>query len=623
MKIIRKIIRITAFILIVALFSCAITLFVITDPNVPIKEFGEFDMAPLNKLTEKYDLYDSDGEFICSATKSGNLKIEFEEISDNTKNAFISIEDARFYEHGAIDIKRIGGAIVKDVATMSAKEGASTITQQLVKNTYLSPEKTISRKVREIRIARAIEQRLSKDEILGLYLNSLYFGNNIYGIETASQRFFGKSASKLELDESATLAAIINNPKKFDPFKNKDNTESRKRLVLKRMFELGHISQKEYDSACEETVFTNRIANENLFFNYAVAAAEQGTVRTAYDRDIQKTVTGAVNGLVDSSEYTVAAVVFDVKTEEIVAAASNTYMNLAGVKRQPGSTIKPLLCYAPALDSGIITPVTPLLDEPTNFGGYMPNNYLGQYYGWTTASECLSKSLNIPAVKLLNMNGVDKSKTTASKLGITFSANDNGLALALGGMEYGVDICALGRAYCKIADGGKKAIKPESAYFINRMLTDCARNGTAKKLSDIPNIAAKTGTVGTSNGNTDAYCIAYNRRYVTAVWAGALNGTLPEEITGGGLPTEICAEIMKRPELKSGAFDRPKTIVSIDIDSSELYKNHKVLAAKSTTLPKDRFSAEFSIFNMPDKKTDEDLFFGDYEDFRIVDGFID
>lgn len=623
MKIIRKIIRITAFLIIVAILSCAITLFVITDPNVPIKEFGEFDMEPLNKLTEKYDLYDANGELICSATKNGNLKIEFDELSEDTKNAFISIEDARFYEHGAIDIKRIGGAIVKDIATMSAKEGASTITQQLVKNTYLSPEKTVSRKIKEIRIARAIEQRLSKDEILGLYLNSLYFGNNIYGIETAAQRFFGKSAADLKLDESATLAAIINNPKKFDPFTHKENTENRKRLVLQRMLELGHISREDYETALEETEFASTAANETLFINYAVATADKSTVQTAYDGNIQETVINALNRLIGAENYTVAAMVFDVKTEEIVAAASNTYKNLAGVKRQPGSTIKPLLCYAPALDSGIITPVTPLLDEPTNFGGYKPNNYLGKYYGWLTASECLSKSLNIPAVKLLNMNGIDNSKATANKLGIEFSANDTGLALALGGMEHGVDLCSLGRAYCKIADGGKKAIKAESAYFVNQMLTECAQDGTAKKLSGISNIAAKTGTVGTVNGNTDAYCIAYNKRFVTVVWAGALDGTLPEDITGGSLPTEICAEIMKRPELKSGAFDKPKTVISIDLDASELYKNHKVIAAKSTTLPKDRVSAEFSIYNMPSKKTDEDLFFGNYEDFRIVDGFVD
>ncbi len=578
-------------------------------------------MTPLNRLSEKYDLYDENDEFIRSVTKNGNLKIEFDKLSEDTKNAFISIEDARFYEHGAIDIQRIGAAAIKDISTKSAKEGASTITQQLVKNTYLSPEKTIARKIKEIRIARAIEQRLSKDEILGLYLNSLYFGNNIYGIETAAHRFFGKSASELRLDESATLAAIINNPAKFDPFKHKENTENRKKLVLQRMLDLGHITQAEYDDACAETKFIDSMANENLFYNYAVAAATHNTVNTAYNSDIQKSVLSAINELVHSSDYTVAAVVFDVKTEKIVAAASNTYKNLSSMKRQPGSTIKPLLCYAPALDNGIITPVTPLLDEPTNFGGYAPSNYLDKYYGWISAAESLSLSLNIPAVKLLNINGIEKSKSTAQKLGIEFSAKDDGLALALGGMEYGVDLCSLGRAYCKIADGGKNLIKPETAYFINKMLTDCARKGTAKKLSDISDIAAKTGTVGTSKGNTDAYCIAYNRRYVTVAWAGSTEDFLPNDVMGGTLPTEICAEIMKRPEMKSGAFQKPKTVISIDIDANELYKNHKIVAARSTTLPKDRVSAEFSIYNMPDKKADEDLFFGDYEDFRVVDGF--
>ncbi len=621
-KIIRRVIRITAFLILVAIIGFAAALFVITDPNVRIKQFGEFDMAPLSRLTEKYDLYDADGNFLSSVTKNGNLKIDFDKIGEDTKNAFISIEDARFYEHGAIDIRRIGAALIKDIATGSAKEGASTITQQLVKNTYLTPEKTFSRKVREIRIARAIEQRLSKDEILGLYLNSLYFGNNIYGIETASRRFFGKSAAEIELDESAALAAIINNPAKFDPIKHRENTESRKKLVLERMLDLGHITKEEYLDACNETEFVTTYANENIFYDHAVSAAAQTSVRTAYEGAIQAHVLGAMS-LASRADLTAAALVFDVKTEEIVAAASNTYKNLVGMKRRPGSTIKPILCYAPALDSGVLTPVTPLLDEPTDFGSYKPTNYLGKYYGWVSATESLSQSLNVPAVKVLNINGIEKSKDVARKLGITFSDNDNGLALALGGMEYGVDLRSLGRAYCRIAGGGKNAIKEESAYLLNKMLTECAKSGTAKKLSRIPNIAAKTGTVGTETGNTDAWCIGYNKKYVTLVWVGAPEGYLPEDVTGGSLPTEICAEIMKRPELRSGAFDRPETVISVDIDATELYKNHRVAAAKSATLPKDRVRAEFSIYNMPDRKADEDLFFGDYENFRVVSGFDD
>lgn len=623
MNTIRKIIRITVFVLLLALLCGIIAVVIVTDPRVPVAGFDEFSAAPLTGIAEKCEICDSEGNVIFLAGRNGNPKTELAALKEDTANAFIAIEDARFYEHGAVDVKRIAGAVVSDVASMSAKEGASTITQQLVKNTYLTPEKTLTRKLKEVRIARAIEDRYTKSEILELYLNSLYFGSDTYGIESAARRFFGKHADSLTLDESATLAAIINNPRKYDPLTKKENTEKRKRLVLGRMASQGFISEDERAEAEKETALASAVVNGNLFINYVAYGKNDRKVRTAFDARIQLALESAMNGLVTNGEYTAAAIIFDVKSEEIVAAASNTFANIAGLKRQPGSTIKPLLCYAPALESGLITPITPLLDVPTDFGGYAPHNYNGEYCGWISAKDSLKKSLNIPAVKLLDMNGIERSKQTAAKLGIDFGENDNGLALALGGMEYGVDLATLGRAYCKIAAGGKHAVSKETAYFINSMLTECAASGTAKKLAGVANVAAKTGTVGTSGGDTDAYCVAYNPRYVAAVWIGTPGGKLPDGITGGSLPAEICAQIMKRPELKSGAFAKPKTIVSVDLDATELEVFHRVTPAGSFTLPKDRLSAEFSIYHMPKKKCNEDLSFGDYENFKVVEGFLD
>lgn len=601
----------------------AIALVVVTDPNVRVDALGEFDAAPLERIEEKYDVYDGEGNRICVVTADGNLQTELSALSDETKHAFIAIEDARFYEHGAVDLQRMGGALLKDLVTASAKEGASTITQQLVKNVYLSPEKTLRRKMKEIRIARGVERVRTKDEILELYLNSLYFGNHIYGVEAASLRFFGKSASELALNESAALAAIINNPGKFDPYRRNEQLEARKRLVLERMLRQKYITREEYTAACKKTEFRDKAADNHLFLQFATGNSPHREIHTAYDGKLQQIAESALDGTAIAANYATAVVVFDVQTEEIVAATSNTYQNLTSVKRQPGSTIKPILCYAPALDDGAISPVTPLLDTPTNFGGYAPRNYEDKYYGWISAADSLSKSLNIPAVKLLNIVGVDRAKQTAEKLGISFSENDNGLALALGGMEYGTDLQSLGRAYCKIAAGGKGCIRSESAYFINKMLQDCAENGTAKRLSGIGNVAAKTGTVGNASGNTDAFCVAYNAKYVVLAWAGSENGYLPSDVTGGTLPAEICADMMKCPALRSEAFAKPKTVVSIDLNAEEMEVRHKIVPAGTTTLPKDRITAEFSIYHLPEKKAQEDLFFGDYDDFKVVDGFVD
>lgn len=598
---------------------CAVV--VITDPNVNIGGLPDFDAAPLEKISDTREIYDADGKLVCKIGGNGRLYADYSELKPETVNAFLSIEDSRFFEHGAVDVQRILKAAATDILSGSAKEGASTITQQLVKNTYLSPEKTIMRKIKEVRLARAVEKDMSKDEILGLYLNSLYFGNNIYGIETASRRYFGKTASEITVGESALLAAMINNPGKYDPISRPENAEKRRKLVLRRMLELGHLSDNDYELACAPINPVSTRINGNVFFGYAAKETASDKIFTALDGNIQKIIESALSET-EGREFVSKVIVTDCKSGKTVAAASNTFSDIAGLKRSPGSTIKPLICYAPALENKIITPITPLLDAQTDFGGYSPKNYPNKFHGWVTAENALSMSLNVPAVKLLDMNGMNKSKALCEKLGIEFSENDNGLALALGGMTNGVDLLPLCRAYSVIAAGGKNIISKESAYLLSSMLMKCASSGTAKALNGL-GVAAKTGTVGTAEGNTDAYCIAYNGRYVVGVWCGTTEGYLPEGLTGGEMPTSICAEIFKNSALQCGAVEKPNTIVTVEIDANELELNHRIVAASSATLPKDRISAEFSIYNMPGRKADEDLFFGKYENFDIVDGFTD
>lgn len=618
---IRTVLRAGVAITLAVVIGGAAVIYVVTDPSSSFAK-ESWDSSPLVAINEGVRLYDKNGAFMCKVNRNGYGKADISDLADHTKQAFIAVEDARFYEHGAVDVRRMAAALIKDISTLSAKEGASTITQQLAKNTYLSPEKTITRKLKELRIARAIEQRYDKDEILEMYLNSLYFGSNIYGIETASHRFFDKRAADLTLDESAALAAVINNPGRYDPFAHPDAAEARKRLVLSRMEKRGYITAEEREAASRPTEYIYSRYNNKHFVDLSLRDAKHCDVDTMYDAETQMALERALTDVSSSysGEYTAAALVLDVATGAPVAAASNTYTDLSEERRSPGSTIKPLVCYVPALERGLVSPVTPILDARTNFGGYVPKNYKDEYYGWTTTTECVARSLNIPAIKLLDMVGTEKAKKVASGMGLTFSESDNGLALALGGMTHGATLRELAEAYRVIAAGGCDIIGEDTAYLMTSMLVECAERGTAKELRGC-GVAAKTGTVGSPDGDTDAYCISYNPKYVVAVRVSG--NKLPEGITGGTMPAEVCRKMMERSESGCGAFTRPKTIVSIEIDARELNDRHRVTVAAPDTLPKDRIAAEFSIYHMPDKPEGSDLPFGDYENFKIVDGFVD
>lgn len=616
-KIIRKIIRVTALLTAAAILSAGVFVYFATAPTGSVA----IDLNPAERTSKIRRIYDGIGKEIFEVNGMGRLYTAVPDLPEHTVNAFIAIEDTRYFEHDGFDLRRIASAALKDILTLSVREGASTITQQLAKNLWLDPQKTLSRKIAELKIARCLEKKYSKEQILEMYLNSLYFGSGIYGISSAARRFFGVDADRLDLGQSAMLAGIINNPSVYDPYKHNDAAESRKRLVLRRMLECGFITEREMRVAKYPTPLIDSRVNGDIFALYALRCGD-GDVITEYDFTLQQCVKNAVEKYADA-DAVISAIVLDVRSEKPVAAAANTYVDISAAKRQAGSTVKPLICYAPALETGLITPVTPMLDKPVSFDGYRPANYGGIYYGWVTAAESLSRSLNVPAVKLLDMIGISRAKDFAARFGLHFSDNDNGLSMALGSSFNGEDLFTLARAYCRLARCDGSAVSRETAYLITAMLEQCADTGTAKSLSGIPDVAAKTGTVGSESGNSDAYCIAYNPGYVVAVWAGSDGKPLPDGFTGGGAPAEICAEILKNSAFYSGAFKRPDTVVSVAIDASELQTHHKVVRADSRTPLRDRMPAEFSIYNMPESRLSEDIRPGDYDNFRIIDGFVD
>lgn len=601
---------------------------------------------PLNKeaLSSPYislQVFDSENRPIKEDNEINKAVVNISNISDSTKNAFISIEDKSFYNHHGVNYKRIFKAMINNLKARSLKEGASTITQQLVKNTQLTSEKTFERKIKEIALAQRLEKNYTKDEILELYLNVIYFGNNCYGIENASNYYFSKDAKYLSLEESAMLAGLIKSPAKYSPIKNYDNALSRRNLVLKEMYQDKCISASEYNLAKNSPINLN-INNQpkNKLNSYSQASIDEAEevlgiparqialkgykIYTYQNSEKQEVLDEALKKQNISSDY--AGIVIDNEGHSIVAYNGNSIFKILDAKRQPGSCIKPILVYGPALNEDIIYPCSQLLDEKTTISDYTPKNVGGVYRGYVSARDALSKSINIPAVKVLSYVGIDKAKAYAEHMGIEFDAKDDSYTLALGGMTYGVNIKDLAGAYSSFANNGsyskprfisfitdknnkliyinkpktEQVMREDSAYLLTDMLRTCAKTGTAKKLASLGiDIASKTGTVGKKNSkqNLDAWNVSYTKDQTCAVWLGNLDNS-PIDYAGGNQPTEIVKNYFSLVSDIS-TFDRPSSIVERDIDETELNENHRIMLANVYMPERYKHKELFSSLNLP------------------------
>lgn len=639
----------------------------IIEPRVKINGFAELDSARLENVSKTISILNASDEPIADSIYDNNkIYTKIGDLPQHTPAAFVAIEDKRFYSHHGVDYLRILSAAKNNVFSRSIKEGASTISQQLIKNTHLKNDKTFSRKLQEIRIARDLERRYDKSQILEMYLNILYFGNNIYGIGTAANVMFDKSASELTLAESATLAGIINSPAELNPYIHPEKTVKRRNLVLKRMREQGMISQAEYEAAVgSELTLSSRSIVINQYVNSCIAEAREILMKdkseifgegyqigTYFDDELQSSVDGLIaSHTVENGEINV--IIAENSSGSFIVNSSDSKHDIALVKRQPGSTIKPFVCYAPALEAKTVYPITPILDEKTAFGEWEPSNYNDKYYGWVSVEESLSHSLNIPAIKLLESNGIVRAKNVARGFGIDFDAHDDSLALALGAMKDGVTLNTLADAYRTLANGGKyckgryiryikdkdgnvvysaqnkssgQAINADNAYLLTVMLQKCAQSGTAKQIKYAScHAAAKTGTVGTKDGNTDAYCIAYTPRYTVAVRIGATGSEpIANEYSGGTLPAKLCKSILSALGDKSD-FAAPDTIVKLNVDLDELNNNQKVMLAGDEVKDINKISAYFSgsnvprVYSKPRTYIEEDSILDDFDNFKIVD----
>ncbi|MBE7079818.1 MAG: penicillin-binding protein [Clostridiales bacterium] len=584
-------------------------------------------------------IYDRYGEIIQNVGIFSNRQsTPIEEIPQHTKNAFICVEDKRFYQHNGFDSKRIFKAVYNNAKAHAFREGASTISQQLIKNTHLSQEKTVKRKLREWKLTRALEREYTKDEILEKYLNTIYFGHSCFGIRSASEFYFGKLPSALNLSESAILAGLVKSPNNYSPFKNPQRCETRKKTVLGLMANNGYIDKdEEINAICESLPIqpTSEAVDRGYFhllFDELSEITSASHLRlggnieifTEFDPDLQKQLQEATAEI--SSDK--SAFVLDGHSGLFKACIST----IGNAKRLPGSVIKPLLVYAPALEENLISPATPILDEKVNYGGYTPENYNGKYHGYISAREALAKSLNIPAVKLLQSLGVQKGSEYLGRLHLTVDKEDESLALALGGMKHGFSLQNLTNAYASLLNSGKfsncgfiqslkindilvyrfdkkerAVFSKETAYLTTDILKTAVKEGTAKKLRNLPfDIACKTGTVGTSKGNTDAYAIAYTTQDVTSVWLGNADNQMISD-TGGGTPCHILQQINHYLYGQYGnipAFNKPSQVVEVSLDKISYYDTHTIQLSDDNAPVNYRFTELFNKRHIPAKKSD-------------------
>ncbi len=524
------------------------------------------------------------------STSDNSVWLESHEISDNVKKATVAIEDERFYTHSGIDLKRTIGATAKfglsKIGIGDASYGGSTITQQVIKNITNEKDKSATRKIKEILRAIALEKECSKDEILTLYLNIVYFANQCTGIESAAQLYYGKPASDLSVPEAAAIVGITQTPAKFDPYVHPENTLDKRNLVLSKMYELEMISKEEYNKYKEQPlgVIPKKSRGENKIMSYFLDQvvsdvisdlqdkkgyskefAEQQVfngglkIYTTIDPKIQTSIENVYKSASNfpNSGVQSAMVVMDPYTGEVkglvggIGEKTARGLNRATqTRRQPGSAIKPLSVYGPALENNTITQATVVKDEKITIGNdnWEPKNSYSGFKGDMLIPEAVGRSSNIPAVKVLEMLGISKSYNfMEKKLGLKLNPSDkNYSSLALGGLTDGFTVEEMAAAYSAFPNGGmyikphtytkvydanndlilenkstgQRAFSEETAYLMTDLLSYPveASYGTAQAAT-ISGVDTY-GKTGTTSDNYDKWFVGFSGSYVGAVWYG-------------------------------------------------------------------------------------------------------
>ena len=542
--------------------------------------------------------YDINGNVIYTTlSEERRVPVSIDKIPKHVQQAFIAIEDNRFYEHSGIDYRGTARALV---STLSGREvqGGSTITQQLAKNAFLTQERSIIRKIKEAFIAKELEHKYTKDEILTMYLNQIYFGQGAYGIESASLYYFGKHVQNLDISEAATLAAIPKSPNYYNPFENPKESKNRQELVIDQMVKYGFISADSAAKAkAKKMVYSTSHKQQNnprgYFFDMISqkVIAEVGAdalykgglkIYTTLDMDMQLAAEKAMRHLpnyyTDGKKLTqpqMALAAVDPKTgyvKAMIGGRGQDKFNRATLAvRQPGSAFKPFV-YLTAMQNGF-TPASIIEDKEEEFAkGWKPQNSDMQWHGKVSLRTALKRSLNVPTIKLAREVGVDKIVANVERMGITTlvdsgAYSDVNLAMALGGLSKGVNPLEMASAYGVLATNGlynkpiallkivdrdgkvlyqakpqsKRVVDAASAYLTTNMLEDVLVSGTGGGMGIGRPAAGKTGTTDTY---IDAWFVGYTPDLSTAVWVGDDNNKPMQRMYGSGAPLSIWHEFM-------------------------------------------------------------------------------
>lgn len=559
-------------------------------------------------------VFDNQGRFVGRILPEKRYWVSIDRIPVFLQKAVVAVEDARFYEHGGIDIRGIARALVKDVVKRRLAEGGSTITQQLIKNRYLSGVKTIERKIDEARMAIDFEQKYSKKQILEMYFNEIYYGNGAWGIAQAARLYFDKKPDELTDAECAQLAGVQKNPARYNPLGKPDHVTGRRDVVLKRMEDLNMISSRQRQTlrAHPASVVKPGQAPQylthvrsKLIERYGAEIIEQGglEVTAALDLNLQKRAEQVLAEGVKriSPELQGALISLNPLTGDVLAAVGgidavkNSYNRAFLARRQPGSAIKPLI-YAAALEKGFtaasILEDTPVAYDRGNNETWKPLNYGRERYGELSLRQALAYSSNVIAVKLLNAIGVQYFVDFAARMGLSLRA-ENGLSLALGTGEVTLNDLVL--AYTPLATGGTRpeartiiriydrtrrtwsenppavtpVLSPATAFVTTQMLKDVMSYGTAKGLKKFSRSRPSAGKTGTTDDYRDAWFVGYTPQIVTGVWVG-YDKPRPggKGFTGGAVAAPIWERFMAKAVAAKPVVDFlwPDTVVTVTID---------------------------------------------------------
>ncbi|KAF2989579.1 penicillin-binding protein 1A [Methylocystis sp. MJC1] len=543
------------------------------------------DQLAVPKRPPNIAIMGSDGELLANRGDTGGAAIRILDLPPYLPKAFIAIEDRRFYSHWGVDPQGIARALLRNVTGHGGMQGGSTLTQQLAKNLFLTQERTISRKIQEAILALWLEHKYSKDQILELYLNRVYFGSGAYGVEAATQRYFGHSARTATLSESAVLAGLMKAPSKLAPDRNPEGATERAAQVITAMAQEGHISEAMAKAALAHPAQAAKglgAGSANYAADYVmdmlddtIGAIDQDlVVTTTIDPRLQAVAEGALKEELDKkgAKYGVSqGAIVSIDPNGAIRAlvggrdySESQFNRAVSAKRQPGSAFKPFV-YLAGLEHGM-TPESVREDGPLNIKGWTPENYSHQYFGPVTLTKALALSLNTVAVRVGLEVGPKAVVKTAHRLGIQSDLQPNA-SIALGTSE--VTPLELVAAYAPFANGGVgvqphiitrvmtasgktlyqrkgstfgRVIEPHYVAMMNTMMQETLLTGTARK-AELPGWQA-AGKTGTSQDFRDAWFIGYTSRLVTGVWLGNDDSSPTKKASGGNLPVEIWSRYM-------------------------------------------------------------------------------